>query len=627
MTGLLGRLLEPLARYLLPISVSSLERVRPSEEGARRPRRRVAWPTAAVIVASHGARGRCRRCCHPVLLAEGRLPVTTDPPPASNIATAQTFAPTKGLISDPFVLPTSTLDYMYSSGIVDVGQMHLPERTFNVMGKFLSLRDAVPTLPAWVEPNTALWSPDVRKVGKTYVMWFSGLDQDYMLAPGVLAQCIGVATSTSPTGPFTSHSPAPIICQTSGHGDIDPRTLVAPNGQEWLYWKNDGNAVVMGRAVSTHIYAQRLAPDGQTLLGASSVLLTNDLPWEVDLIEAPDMVHVANRYLLFFSDDATWDDASGIGLALCKGPGGPCTSPYCRAMARIQCPRRGTRRRDRLHAERHHLDALHPARALLPLGSPEAGRRANSLHPDRDALHRQPPGNGARGDGWKGRASRLALTGLRKGTPSVLGQCRPEPIRVGPHTLLTSRIAVKSLHVGAQSRTRGRLRHSRRSLARSPKSGGSSGSGRTTHRLRRNSSPPPGSVTSRETGVRSNSTGQARTVAIRSHPVHRCHVRCSGIAGLLRMARRELRSPAAGNRRHQRLCRYTATLHPYDVDPETATKPSHTHVSRNSVHAVRRINRCPRGSRGAERANLERATGAVARIQHLTTPHRRSHRS
>ena len=262
------------------------------------------------------------------LALRGTLPVTNDPAPASNVSAAQTFAPTKGLISDPFVLPTSGLDYMYSSGVAGVGGPHLPERTFTVMGTFLSLRDAMPRLPAWVEPKSELWSPDVRRVGKIYVMWFSGLDRGYILSTGAAAQCIGVATSTSPTGPFVSHSPTPTICQISGHGDIDPRTFVAPNGQEWLYWKNDGNAASMGVLVTTHLYAQRLATDGQTPIGSTSVLLTNDLPWEGGLIEAPDMVHVGNRYLLFFSGNSTWGDDSGIGLALCKGPGGPCTSPY-----------------------------------------------------------------------------------------------------------------------------------------------------------------------------------------------------------------------------------------------------------------------------------------------------------
>ena len=299
------------------------------------------------------------------------------------------------------------------------------------MGKFLSLRDAMPILPSWVEPNSELWAPDVRKVGATYVMWFSGLDRGYILSTGVAAQCIGVATSTSPTGPFTSHSPNPTICQTSGHGDIDPRTFVAPDGQEWLYWKNDGNAVAMGLVVNTHIYAQRLATDGQTLIGSPSVLLTNDLPWEGGLIEAPDMVHVGNRYLLFFAGNSSDGVANGIGLALCKGRAGraPRRTP---GRGSDPIPRRWTRRRDRLQAERHHLDALHPARALLPLGSPEARRRAHSLHPDGDALHRRPPGNGAWCDGWKGRASRLALTGAARGALSVVqatGGIRSMPAR------------------------------------------------------------------------------------------------------------------------------------------------------------------------------------------------------
>ena len=40
------------------------------------------------------------------------------------------------------------------------------------------------------------------------------------------------------------------------------------------------------------------------------------------------MVHAGNRYLLFFAGNSTGEPDNGIGLALCKGPGGPCTSPY-----------------------------------------------------------------------------------------------------------------------------------------------------------------------------------------------------------------------------------------------------------------------------------------------------------
>jgi Glycosyl hydrolases family 43 len=305
-------------RYLLGIAITTLERVRPREEGPRRRHRRWVWLTAAAIalVAVVGVAA--------ILFFAGQptLPVTPDPPPASNVATGQTFAQTKTLISDPYILSTSKLDYMYSSGAGGPGQSHVPERTYRVMGKFHALRDAMPTLPTWAEPNSGLWAPDVRKVGKTYVMWFSGLDAGYVLPNGNKPRCIGFATSTTPTGPFTSNATAPTICQTSEYGDIDPRTLVTPNGQEWLYWKDDGNAVTTDMA-TTYLYAQRLAPDGQTLIGSTSVLLANDLPWEGQLIEAPDMVHVGNRYVLFFSSVG-----HGIGLAFCKSAGGPCTSPF-----------------------------------------------------------------------------------------------------------------------------------------------------------------------------------------------------------------------------------------------------------------------------------------------------------
>jgi hypothetical protein len=257
-------------------------------------------------------------------LTSAGTPVTNDPPPANALSPAQTFPDAQGLFSDPFVFATPSLDYMYSSGLDGVGKLHVPERTFTVMGHFSTVRDAMPTLPAWVEPNTGLWSPDVRKIGHVYVMWFSGHDWMYLLPSGQFDECLGVALSASPTGPFVSPSTAPALCQVSLYGDIDPRTFLAPNGQEWLYWKSDGNA----DSLPTHIYAQRLANDGRTLIGRTKLLLSPDLPWEGSLIEAPDMVHVGHRYQLFFSGNTSEGPDSGIGLALCQGPAGPCTSPY-----------------------------------------------------------------------------------------------------------------------------------------------------------------------------------------------------------------------------------------------------------------------------------------------------------
>jgi hypothetical protein len=300
------------------------ELVRPAEDVA--PRRR-GWARVGVGAVALIVAAVISAVAVPIHALQGSTPVspvTTEPPPADETSPAQEFATSGGLISDPFVLPSPKLDYMYSSGRNGIGQPHLPERTFSVMDDLSSVTDAVPDPPAWVDPNSGLWAPDVRKVGQTYVMWFSAVEQGHLQPNGSLLRCIGIATSPSPTGPFVSASDVPAICQTSQYGDIDPRTFVDSDGQEWLYWKNDGNA----GGLKTHIYASRLASDGQTLIGPTSVLLTNDLPWEGGLIEAPDMVQVGNRYLMFFSGNSSGAEGSGIGLALCVGPSGPCTSPY-----------------------------------------------------------------------------------------------------------------------------------------------------------------------------------------------------------------------------------------------------------------------------------------------------------
>jgi beta-xylosidase len=59
-----------------------------------------------------------------------------------------------------------------------------------------------------------------------------------------------------------------------------------------------------------------------------SALLTADLGWEGGVIEAPDLVLSAGRYLLFYSGN-NWDTANyAVGVASCRGPLGPCTEPW-----------------------------------------------------------------------------------------------------------------------------------------------------------------------------------------------------------------------------------------------------------------------------------------------------------
>jgi hypothetical protein len=284
---------------------------------------------AAVAVSSvWPADGRSPRPTSPSakssLLASS--PSTTLPPPAPNSVVGETIAPSEA-VSDPFVMTAPNLDYLYSSGFGASGP-NVPLRTFQNIEQLSSVSDAMPQAPSWAQGARSFWGPDVRKVGNVYVMWFTGLWKNTMPTGG-FPRCIGVATSSSPYGPFVDPAPAPAICQLNDFGDIDPRTFVDPSGQEWLYWKSDDNAGNTPQLVRiTKFWAQKLAPDGTTLEGSPTIIYQADKDWQVGTVEAPQMVLDHGRYYLFFSGNSSASAASGIGLGTCAGPAGPCQSPY-----------------------------------------------------------------------------------------------------------------------------------------------------------------------------------------------------------------------------------------------------------------------------------------------------------
>jgi beta-xylosidase len=162
----------------------------------------------------------------------------------------------------------------------------------------------------------------VRRVGSHYVLWFSAPLQS---SGPTLTKCIGEAVSSSPYGPYRP-APRPLVCQLNHLGSIDPRSFVDPQGRLWLLWKSDDNADVNGTTHST-IWVQRLAADGQTLIGSPTALLTADQSWEGRIVEAPDMVYAAGHDWLFYSGNWFNEPAYAIGVAECASPAGPCVKP------------------------------------------------------------------------------------------------------------------------------------------------------------------------------------------------------------------------------------------------------------------------------------------------------------
>ena len=179
------------------------------------------------------------------------------------------------------------------------------------------LGDALPILPAWaVQLFGSVWAPEVFSPSKgEYVMYFTarfaiGFDG---------TQCIGIATSDDPAGPFISSHPEPFICQTEEGGSIDPSTFVDTDGQRYVLWKNDGNS----SGYQTWLYIQKVSSDGLTLQGEPQRLLSVDQVWEGILIEAPTLWLRDDKYYLFYSANAYNDRRYAAGYAVAEDVLGP----------------------------------------------------------------------------------------------------------------------------------------------------------------------------------------------------------------------------------------------------------------------------------------------------------------
>lgn len=181
-------------------------------------------------------------------------------------------------------------------------------------------RDAMPVLPAWAKKGWT-WAPEVLRTGKAYILYFTAKHRDSD------RQCVGAATSSNPLGPFTSTAPEPLVCQKDLGGTIDADPFRDADGQLYLYFKNDGNAV----RKPAQIWVQKLSADGLSVDGATTALLKADRDWENGVVEAPSMVRHDGKYYLFYSASYFGWNADqrlspyAMGYATCAGPAGPCT--------------------------------------------------------------------------------------------------------------------------------------------------------------------------------------------------------------------------------------------------------------------------------------------------------------
>ncbi|HWH22779.1 MAG TPA: glycoside hydrolase family 43 protein [Allosphingosinicella sp.] len=84
-----------------------------------------------------------------------------------------------------------------------------------------------------------------------------------------------------------------------------------------------GHAEEIVEAMRTPIHAQRLGPNGRSLVGEERIVLANDLGWEGHLIEGPFVTRQHGRYWIFYAGNDFSTPAYGLGVAVADHPLGP----------------------------------------------------------------------------------------------------------------------------------------------------------------------------------------------------------------------------------------------------------------------------------------------------------------
>ncbi len=145
-------------------------------------------------------------------------------------------------VHDPSVLKDGDWYYMYSTDVgygIDV-RSGIQVRKSKDLVEWQFVGWVFDNLPAMASnfiksnggtPNNSLWAPYIMKVGSEYRLYFS------LASNAARVSCIGLATASSPTGPWTEKGIA--VASTDGYpgtNAIDPTVATTPSGDMWMVY-------------------------------------------------------------------------------------------------------------------------------------------------------------------------------------------------------------------------------------------------------------------------------------------------------------------------------------------------------------------------------------------------------
>ena len=168
--------------------------------------------------------------------------------------------------------------------------------TWNYIG------DALPQKPTWANTTQNYWAPHVLydESLKQYVLFYCAKSNDT-----TYGMCIGVAFSSSPTGPFVDKG-APLM-KGKTFEVLDPMAMIDPKTKKKIMYWGSGFAPIS---------VTQLTDDWKDTIPASTiaVLPTNTENNYTKLIEGPWVDYHDGKYYLYYSGDNCCGDHANYAV-------------------------------------------------------------------------------------------------------------------------------------------------------------------------------------------------------------------------------------------------------------------------------------------------------------------------
>lgn len=239
------------------------------------------------------------------------------------------------VFADPFLMNDTGPNY-YCFATNANSSKHIQVKSTTDFLNYTTYPDALPGFPAWSSGNpNYFWAPGAKKFGNQYVLYYVNQSSTTKQKPNgstYNVMGIGVATSSTPQGPYTHVGNNPLILRPDVWGAIDPEPFTDPITEKtYLLWKSDANAV----GGITQLFAVELSANGLSIVGQHYLLMSFQQGATEDvLIENPSIYFNEQnaKYYMIYSSHYWDNDNYNTGVAVSDNLLGPYTRLYNGAM-------------------------------------------------------------------------------------------------------------------------------------------------------------------------------------------------------------------------------------------------------------------------------------------------------